>query len=308
MAAAAHPRSRGMRRALTRRSLTSRAALVALHSAVALFGFAALFGRWIELPATAIVLGRTVIAAATLVIVARMRREPLGHGDRTLFTNGAILALHWVAFFAAVQAASVAIGLLGYAVFPVFVLLLERRRARGTAPRDYLTALLATVGLAALVPGLSWSSSATRGLALGLLSGFTFAWLTVRNRSLVADRSATRIALWQNLYAAACLLPIVVIANRSAAWPRPADVGLLIVLGVACTGLAHTLFIASMRRVSAHAASVVAALEPVYGIALAAWLLHEMPSWRTVAGGALIVAAALLASRRVGDGGRVAVW
>jgi len=40
-------------------------ALVALHASVALFGFAALFGKWIALPATLIVLGRTVTAAAT---------------------------------------------------------------------------------------------------------------------------------------------------------------------------------------------------------------------------------------------------
>jgi drug/metabolite transporter (DMT)-like permease len=78
---------------------------------------------------------------------------------------------------------------------------------------------------------------------------------------------------------------------------------LLIVLGVACTALAHTLFIASMHRVSAHRASVVAALEPVYGIALAAWLLHEIPNGRTIVGGGLVVAAALLASgsRKAGD-------
>jgi drug/metabolite transporter (DMT)-like permease len=73
---------------------------------------------------------------------------------------------------------------------------------------------------------------------------------------------------------------------------------LLVVLGVVCTGFAHTLFIASMRRVSAHTAAVVAALEPVYGIALAAWLLGEWPDTRTLAGGALIVLAALVASRR----------
>src|SRR4029078_9291430 len=73
---------------------------------------------------------------------------------------------------------------------------------------------------------------------------------------------------------------------------------LLLVLGVACTGLAHTLFIASMQRLSAHTASVVAALEPVYGIALAALLLQEIPTVRTLAGGVLIVAAALVASRR----------
>jgi drug/metabolite transporter (DMT)-like permease len=48
---------------------------------------------------------------------------------------------------------------------------------------------------------------------------------------------------------------------------------------------------------SAHTASVVAALEPVYGIALAAVLLAEIPSIRTLAGAALIVFAAVVASK-----------
>src|SRR5690242_860944 len=102
-------------------------ALAALHVAVALFGFAALFGKWVALPATAIVLARTIVAAATLVVVARFRNVPLRRGDRHLLVNGAILAAHWVAFFAAVQAGGVAIALLGYAVFPVFVMTLEHR-------------------------------------------------------------------------------------------------------------------------------------------------------------------------------------
>jgi drug/metabolite transporter (DMT)-like permease len=283
--------------------LTTRAALIALHLSVALFGFAALFGKWLALPATAIVLGRTAIAAATLFIIASVRRKPVGRPDTTLAMNGAILALHWVSFFAAIRIANVAVGLLGYASFPVFVLLLERRLlSRGTPRREYLTAMLAACGLVALVPDFSWSNSAVRGLAFGVLSGFTFAWLTVRNRRLVTDQSPMRLALWQNLFAAVCTLPIVVIADRASAWPTPADFGLLVVLGVACTGLAHTLFIASMRRVSAHSASVVAALEPVYGIALAAWLLREIPDPRTIVGGAFIIAAALLASRQVDSG------
>ena len=280
--------------------MTRRAALVALHASVALFGFAALFGKWIALPATVIVLGRTAIAAATLAAVARMGRERPGFPDAGLAWNGPLLAVHWVSFFAAIQVSGVAVGLLGYASFPVFVLLLERERlAREARPLAAFTALLAVAGLIALVPDFSWSSSALRGLALGLVSGFTFAWLAVRNRRLVSDRSATRIALWQNVFAAASLLPIVALYEHGSRWPPLADVGLLIVLGVICTGLAHTLFIASMRRVSAHAASVVATLEPVYGIALAAWLLHEIPDARTIVGGALIMAAALLASRRI---------
>ncbi len=278
------------------------AALVALHTAVALFGFAALFGKWIALPATAIVLGRTMTAAATLAIVARLRGQRIGRGDRRLAANGAILALHWVSFFASVKIAGVAIALLGYAVFPVFVLLLERAHRSGGI-REWTTALLATAGLVALVPELSWTNQATRGLAWALVSAFTFAWLTVRNRALVATRSAIGIALWQNLFAAACLLPWVIAFSGRAALPGPIDIGLLLVLGTLCTGLSHTLFIASMRRVSAHTASVVAALEPVYGIVLAALLLGERPGSRTIVGGVLIVAAALNASLRadVGD-------
>jgi drug/metabolite transporter (DMT)-like permease len=282
---------------------TTRTALVALHLSVALFGFAALFGKWIALPATAIVLGRTAIAAATLALIVRASGRGPGSPSNALLVNGPLLALHWVSFFAAVQVASVAVGLLGYASFPAFVLVLERRLLdRRAKRRAYVTVALTTAGLVALVPEFSWSSAAARGLALGLVSGFTFAWLAVRNRALVAAQSATRIALWQNVSAAACLLPVVVLVDGASALPRLGDIGLLLVLGIACTGLAHTLFIASMRRVSAQTASVVAALEPVYGIGLAAWLLQEIPDARTALGAALIVASALIASRRAGIG------
>jgi drug/metabolite transporter (DMT)-like permease len=213
--------------------------------------------------------------------------------------NGPLLALHWVSFFAAVRLSSVAIALLGYASFPVFVLLLERgTHARALRPVEYATALLAAAGLATIVGDVAWSADATKGLALALVSGLTFALLVVRNRRLVAAGSAIRIALWQNVAAGVCLLPIVEIVDRGASWPGPVDLALLLALGVLCTGFAHTLFIVSMRRVSAHSASVVAALEPVYGIALAAWLLGEKPDARTIAGGVLIVAAATFASRR----------
>jgi drug/metabolite transporter (DMT)-like permease len=276
-------------------------ALLALHVAVALFGFAALFGKWISLSPAAIVLGRTAIAAAVLAALACLKQQRLGRPERDLLLNGPLLALHWVSFFAAVRVSSVAVGLLGYASFPVFVLFIEwLKRSRRLQPAEYATALLATLGLVTLAIDGAWSVHATRGLGLALVSGVTFALLVVRNRRLVAERSAIRIAMWQNLIAFACLLPIVALTARADAWPGAGDMGLLLVLGVVCTGLAHTLFIASMRRVSAHSASVVAALEPVYGIALASWLLDEQPDLRTIAGGMLIVTAAFIASRRVG--------
>ena len=274
------------------------AALVALHAAVALFGFAALFGKWIALSAMAIVLGRTIVAATTLAAVCLVRGEPIVRPSTALAINGAILAVHWVAFFLAVKIASVAIALLGYATFPLFVLLFERAPASsGSRARDIGIAALAVLGLVAIVPEFSWASGAVQGLVLGIASGLTFAWLAVRSRALVANSMPTHVALWQNAFAALCLAPIVALFDHDAS-PGVSDIALVLVLGVVCTGIAHTLFIASMRRLSAHTASVVAALEPVYGIVLAAALLHDVPATRTVAGAMLIVAAALFASRR----------
>jgi drug/metabolite transporter (DMT)-like permease len=273
-------------------------ALAALHFAVLLFGFAGLFGKWLALPPAAIVLGRTLVAAAVLGLLVAARRERPRFATG-LAVNGAVLAVHWVAFFEAIRVSTIAVGLLGFASFPLFVLVLERLiLGRRWQRIEALTALMVATGLIVLVPRFAWEERTVQGLAWGILSGFTFALLAVRSRRYATTHAPAAVALWQNAFAALVLLPFIVGGVVAMPAPTARDVGLLLVLGIACTALAHTLFIASLRRVSAHTASVVAALEPVYGIALAAWLLAEHPSPRTLAGAALIVGAALVATRR----------
>jgi drug/metabolite transporter (DMT)-like permease len=277
--------------------MRSSTALVALHIAVALFGFAALFGKWIALPPVAIVLGRTVVAAVTLALAARAMRQPILRPNAAFAANGALLALHWATFFAAVQVSSVATGLLGFASFPMFVMVFESAGSRRRPiAREFAAVSLVVVGLALLVPQFSWSSAMVQGLAWGIASGLTFALLTLANRARVSRVGPTPLALWQNAFAALWLVPVVVIMTPHIS-PAPRDLALLLVLGVFCTALAHTMFIASMLRVSAQTASIVSVLEPVYGIVLAALLLGEIPNLRTLIGGGLIVSAAALATR-----------
>ena len=149
-----------------------------------------------------------------------------------------------------------------------------------------------------LVPRFDLGNRVLQGLLLGVVSAATFALLAVRNREYRAREAAATLSLWQNAIAALVLVPVVALSTDGVGAIGPRDVALIAMLGVFCTALAHTLFIGSLGRVSAHTASVVAALEPVYGIALAAWLQHEMPSLRTLAGAGLIVGAAVVASRR----------
>ncbi len=269
-----------------------------MHAAVALFGFAGLFGKWLALSPVAIVLGRTAVAAVALGIV-RLRTRKRARFDVRLVGNGIVLAVHWLSFFAAIQVSTVAVGLLGYASFPLFTLIAERVfLARRLRRREAATALLATAGLAMLVPELSLANPVVQGLGWGILSGFTFALLAVMNRRWAGARTATDIAFWQNLLAALALLPFVWAAPWAIGTVGAREVMLVIVLGLFCTALAHTLFIAALTVATAHMGSVIAALEPVYGIALALLFLGEVPSGRTIAGGVLIVAATVIATRR----------
>lgn len=286
--------------------LSRAAALLALHAAVLLFGFAGLFGKWLALPPVLVVLGRTAIAASALLVVLVRRRDQAPF-DLRLAINGIVLAVHWVSFFVALQDSSVAIGLLGFASFPLFTLLLERvLLGRRWTAREGMTAALVAVGLILLVPEPSIANPSVQGLGWGIVSGATFALLAVLNRRWAAARPATDIAFWQNLFAALVLLTF--------AWGSASGViaigtreGLLLVaLGLVCTAASHTMFIASLSVVIAYTASVVAALEPVYWIALAVALLGKALDGRTLAGGALLVTAAMVATRRsvlaVGDG------
>ena len=278
--------------------MTNTAALIALHVAAALFGFAGLFGKWLALSPVAIVLGRTAIAAAALGVL-RLRARSQAPFDVRLVGNGVVLAVHWLSFFAAIQVSTVAVGLLGYASFPLFILLAERVFfARRMRRREAVTAVLVTLGLVLLVPELSLGNPTVQGLAWGVVSGFTFALLAVMNRRWVGSRTPTDIAFWQNLFAALALAPFAWAAPWAIGTIGGREVMLLIVLGLFCTALAHTLFIWGLKVATAHTASVIAALEPVYGIVLALLFLGEVPSLRTIGGGALIVTAAVIATRR----------
>jgi drug/metabolite transporter (DMT)-like permease len=231
--------------------------------------------------------------------IVRLRTRAQAPFDVRLVGNGVVLAVHWLSFFAAIQVSTVAVGLLGFASFPLFTLLAERVfLARRLRRREGVTAALVTLGLIMLVPELSFHNPTVQGLAWGVLSGFTFALLAVMNRRWVGSRTPTDIAFWQNLLAALALAPFAWAAPWAIGTIGGREVMLLIVLGLFCTALAHTLFISGLRVATAHTASVIAALEPVYGIVLALLLLDEVPAPRTIAGGVLIVTAAVIATRR----------
>jgi drug/metabolite transporter (DMT)-like permease len=273
--------------------------LLQIHGAVLLFGLAAVFGKLLTVPPVAIVCGRAGLAALALLLAGAVWNVPLRPGSRrsllAFVALGVLLAAHWTAFFQSVKVSSVAVALITFSTFPVFVALLEpvlfRERVRAG---DLVLSLIAIAGIGILVPRLDPGDATAQGVFWGVVSGLTFALLSLLNRKYVRDHSSVTIALYQDAVAALVLLPYVVWR-----WPTftAGDLVLLPVLGILCTAVAHSLFIAGMRGVTTRTASMIACLEPVYGSVVAA-LLGEVPSARTVVGGLIILGVALYATVR----------
>ena len=276
--------------------MTPRLSLACLHFSVLLFGLSGLIGKAVGSPALVVTCLRSMIGALALVAALAM------HGDGTLsawrghaavlLASGALLAAHWWTFFAAIQMSTVALGLLTYASYPLFVTLLGWL-ALCERPRrvDALACALVVAGLVLVVPDWNFGGQAGLALALGVTSGFTFAALTLLNRRLAQTVPPLALVTAQLAAAGLLLLPLAAgqlpqVAARDWAW--------LVMLGIVFTALAHASFTAALRQVRMAVVGVVAALEPVYGIA-AAWLfLGEQPSALMLSGGALIIGASVL--------------
>ena len=273
--------------------------LISIHIAVLLFGVAGLFGKFLQLQPAMIVFGRTLFASIVLLIVLWMLKTDLRvKSVRHLlgfFSMGAILAMHWTSFFYSVQISTVAIALLTYSSFPIFVTFLEPfvfdEKIR---PTDIVVSLVVFLGLFLIIPEFNLANNMTLGVIWGTFSGFTFAILSIMNRKFVTEYSALTVALYQDGFACLLLLPFVggrVLTLSFGEWRW------LILLGVVFTALAHSLFIRGMRTVKAQLAGMIACLEPVYGILVALVLLQEIPSAREMVGGVVIIGSIVYATK-----------
>lgn len=67
------------------------------------------------------------------------------------------------------------------------------------------------------------------------------------------------------------------------------DIGGLLLYGIVCTAIAHSMFIEGLKHVRVQTAGIISGLESVYGIIAAVILLHEIPSGKELIGGAIIL-------------------
>jgi drug/metabolite transporter (DMT)-like permease len=275
--------------------------LIELHTAVLIMGGTGLFAKMITLPASDIIALRCVVASLALLAFVKATGSRLGLMNRTdvgwIIAMGVIIAVHWVSFFTSIQLSSVAIGVIAIFTYPVMTALMEPLFFPEPIDRRNLAvAVLVFAAIYLAVPDGAIGSRTGLGAAFGLFAAFLYSLRNILYRKHLKHYPSSTIMFYQVAIAAAVLIPFLspgIDLFIDYRWVY------LIALGVIFTAVSHTLYVQGLQAIRASTVGLISCLEPIYGMILAAVFLAETPGVKTVAGGLIVVAAAIYTSVRV---------
>jgi drug/metabolite transporter (DMT)-like permease len=259
--------------------------------------------RELDLPPLVIVFFRVAIAGCAVTAgLLLARRGDLLRGLRPgLLVLGALLALHWGLYFAAIKQTSVASAVLVTYAGPIFMAGLAALVLGERITRTVVVALAVSVGgiVAITLSGGSGSGEVrAAGVALALGAAVTYAFLIVALKRQTAGTHPVTIVVFQMLGASLCLLPAALLAD----WHAGAtEWGYLALLGIGLTACTGVVYVAAIRWVPVTTAGMLSYMEPVSAAVLAAVLLGEPLTAGVVAGGMVLVGAGVAVALQGGE-------
>ena len=255
-------------------------ALLQIHGCVVIWGFTAILGKLITLPAFALVWWRMLIVVAALALLPAFWRG-IRSLDRRMFAIfagiGVVVALHWVTFYGAIKLANASVAATCMGVAPILVSLVEPLvTGRRFDWRELAIGIAAVPGVALVVGGTP--DGMRLGIAVGILSALLVAIFGALNKRYV-ERGDPLAVTGLELAAGTAFLTLIalVVGGDVASLPVPdaRDSMLLLLLALACTLFPFALSLVALRQLSAFSAQLAVSLEPVYAVVLAMLLLGE---------------------------------
>ena len=254
---------------------------------------------------------RFSLAAVVMLTVLRARGLPLPRGS----TLGVLIALgaagyggQAICYFTALKLAPAGLAALLLYLHPALVAVLAATFLHERLNATKLVALAVALAGTVLTVGPAIGGD-NPALAPNLLAGLGFAVASAGFYAvyiIVASwvgRRADTMPMSTVVIASAAAVFLVATLIRGPQWPGTLA-GWLAVGGIALlsTVLAITLYFAGLERIGPVRASTLSTVEPLCTVVLAAWVLDESMASVQVAGGALILAAAVMIARaRIGS-------
>ncbi len=273
---------------------------IQLHLVILAWGFTAILGKLIELPAVDLVIWRTALAALGFGAFALILRQKLrlpGLTAARILLLGFLLGFHWLLFFGSARLATASVSLAALPTVMLFCTLIEPwvDGSRKWRPLELVmgTVMVGAVWLIYQVELRYWL-----GFTVALGAAFLAALVAVFSKQMVGRHHYTVLGFYQMLGACAAALvgwPFFATASTPLFPASATDALWLLVLALLCTVAAYAGYMDVLRRMSVFTVNVVYNLEPIYGIILAALIFgsqeHMSPGFYV---GAAIIAGSVL--------------
>lgn len=250
-----------------------------LHFVVFVWGFTAILGELITLPATQLVWHRMLIAAISLYLWTLIRKIDLSVGIKPalqMIGTGVITAAHWITFFHAVKISNVSITLACLSSSALFASFIEplifRRRIQFS---EIFFGLLTIAGISVIfevTTGYEW------GIITALISAFLAATFAVINGVFAKTYRPTVVTTYEmigGVLAISIYLALTGGFTPQMFDPPAMDWVWLLVLGTVCTAYAFIVSVQVMKYLNPYTVVLTINMEPVYGIILAYLIFGE---------------------------------
>lgn len=253
-----------------------------LHFLVAVWSLTAIIGAIVSVSPVALVFYRTLFSAVVLLLFLYFRKNLSridGRSLMVLFGVGALLALHWMLFFASARLSNVSVSLAGMSTASLWTSILEPLvYGKRIKPRDVFFGLIAMLGLYII---FKFEFNHFAGLVTSLLAALVASLFVVANSRLVKRYDPVVITAYEMTGAAVFSLAALAVYLLSP-WgkgtpfiPLSADWPYIVVLTLVCTVYGYSLAASLMKQFTAFMMNLTVNLEPIYGIALAVFLFGE---------------------------------
>jgi len=253
-----------------------------IHICVVLWGFTAILGDLINLPAYTIVFWRVLITSVSLLLILIIKKKLLWLKPKLLMIYmgiGILVGLHWITFYGAVKLSNASVTLVCFATTSFFTSLIEPMIVKSKfSALDMGIGLIVIPAMIFIVNDLS--SDYHYGIIVGISSAILATLFSSLNKKYVNDADPVMISFLEigaaTLFMGICFPLVYHYFSVTEVIPSAQNDWLYIgLLALACTTLPFILSMIALKELSAFATNLVVNLEPVYGIILAIFILKE---------------------------------
>lgn len=254
-----------------------------LHFLVLIWGFTAILGVLITIPAVEIVLFRTLMASVALglLLYARKMNFRLGSNEiLKMLSTGLLMSAHWILFFAAARISTVSVALAGLATCSLWTSFIEPMLTHRKI--KWFEVALGSMGMVGLYVIFQFEFDHALGLTMSVVAAFLSALFTVINGKFAARHNHYVITFYEMIGAFLGTVLFLPLYMRYFApegvlqlFPTSLDWFYLSLLALVCTVYAYSIAVQLMQKISAFVINLTVNLEPVYGIILAVLIFGD---------------------------------